>query len=788
MSRKRLANAPLYPVIACGLGLALVAPAAAQTEPSGTPPASSSSQLDDIIVTAQKRSQALNEVGLTITAATADELTQLGITDVGGLAKVTPGLTFTQSQDGTPLFTVRGVGFNDYTLGASPAVSVYVDQVPLAYGSFTQGVNLDIQRVEVLKGPQGILFGQNSTGGAINYIANRPTSSFEAGVAASYGSFETFDGAAYVSGPLTDTLGARLALGFTQSGPWQRSYTRNAELGEQDSVRGRFLLEWTPTESFNVLFSLNGWRDQSDTQAGQFIGPKLQQDASEPGLYDPVETVRRVNAFNAYPTALNNARAADWDIGRDLSRDDDFLQGSISAEWALTPSLTLTSLTAYARFNQNYAVDRDGTTLENAAAESHGHVDSFSQEARLAGDTDRFNWMIGANYATNNIVSADTFFVNDSTNTAILPGGPWIEAATTTITQDIEDIAVFGNLEFALTDRLTLLAGARYTESDNAYTGCMRGAPGHRITFGILSDVLSGTPGPVPTAETCVNLDAASYELIITPHQDRLREDNFSYRFGVNYQPNTDLLLYALTARGYKSGSFPTVPASTTGQLSAVIQETVTAYEAGFKLTALDRRVQFNAAVFHYLYEDKQFRGIVIDPVFNQLEQLRNIPEAEITGAEFELTALPMEGLALRLGATYIDSEVTDFVGLNNDRVFADYSGSALPLSPNWHIIADVSYEWSVSSALSAFVGANVLHNSETNSTLGDPASSRITAFTTLDIRAGLVAPDGRWRAFAWGRNVTDEYYWTNQFVTQDVITRYAAKPATWGVSVVYDF
>ncbi len=784
--KTHLGYAPLYPVIACCLGLASLAAASsasAQTAPQDQP-----STLDEIIVTAQKRSQSQNDVGLSITAASGEELTQLGVQDVGGLAKITPGLTFTQSQDGTPLFTVRGVGFNDYTLGASPAVSVYVDQIPLAYGSFTQGATLDLQRVEVLKGPQGILFGQNSTGGAINYIAHKPTDAFEAGVTASYGTFETFDGSAYVSGPISDTVGARLAVSTTQSGPWQESYTRDAELGDQNILRGRFLVEWKPSDRFNLLFSLNGWRDQSDTQAGQLVGLKLQQDASAPGLYDPVETVRRVNAFRAYPLAPNNARAADWDIGRDLSRDDDFLQGAITAEWELSPSLTLTSLTAVSKFNQNYGVDRDGTTLQNAGADSHGEVESFSQELRLSGDTDRLNWVVGANYASNDVTSADTFYVNDSTNTAILPGGPWIEAATTTITQDITDKAVFGNIEFAVTDKLTILGGTRYTESENNYTGCMRGFPGHRLTFGVLSDVLSGTPGPTPTAETCVNLNPTTYELILTPHEDELKEDNVSYRFGVNYEPNSDILLYALTARGFKSGSFPTVPASTTAQLTAVTQESVTSYEAGAKITALNNTLQFNAAIFHYIYKDKQFRGIVLDPIFNQLEQLRNIPEAEINGAEFEATSRPLDGLTLRLGVTYIDSEVTEFIGLNNDRVFGDYNGSALPFSPKWHAVADVSYEWDLSNGMGAFVGGNILYNSATNSTLGDPASSRITKFTTLDLRAGVNAADGRWKAFVWGRNVTDEYYWTNQFVTQDVITRYSAKPATWGVTLSYDF
>ncbi|MCK9247232.1 MAG: TonB-dependent receptor plug domain-containing protein, partial [Anaerolineaceae bacterium] len=232
-------------------------------------PCTAFAQLEEIIVTAQKRSQDINDVGMSISAATGQQLANIGVSDVADLVKVTPGLTYTVSQNGTPLFTLRGVGFNDYTPGASPAVSVYVDEVPLAYGAFTKGVTLDLERVEVLKGPQGILFGQNSTGGAINYIAAKPSQDFEAGVKGSYGRFNRVEYEGFLSGGLSDTLSGRVALSGTNSDDWQRSTTSNQELGEEQVFRGRAQLLWEPTETATVLLGLNGWTDKSDTQAGQ---------------------------------------------------------------------------------------------------------------------------------------------------------------------------------------------------------------------------------------------------------------------------------------------------------------------------------------------------------------------------------------------------------------------------------------------------------------------------------------------------------------------------------------
>jgi iron complex outermembrane receptor protein len=176
----------------------------------------------------------------------------------------------------------------------------------------------------------------------------------------------------------------------------------------------------------------------------------------------------------------------------------------------------------------------------------------------------------------------------------------------------------------------------------------MIGDIGMQTTFAILSDVLSGSPGAPVGPDSCLNMDATTFETIRTPYQDSLEEDNFSWRLGVNYQPSDDLLVYGLTSKGYKSGSFPAIPASTTAQFTPVTQESVTAFELGTKWTALDRMLQLNAAIFFYQYDDKQVRGLVIDPVFNQLDQLVNVPKSEIRGAELELTARPTDGLTLR--------------------------------------------------------------------------------------------------------------------------------------------
>ena len=758
--------------------------------------------LEEVVVTAQKRSQSINDVGMSVSAASGDQVQALGISDVSGLVKVTPGLTFTLSQNGTPLYTLRGVGFNDYTLGASPAVSVYVDEVPLAYSAFTKGATLDLERVEVLKGPQGLLFGQNSTGGAINYIAAKPTYDLEAGIWGSYGSFNTLETEAFVSGGLTDVLAARFAIATVNADEWQESEIDGAELGAQESVRMRGQLLFEPTDSASFLLGVNGWTDKSDTQAGQFIQTALQ--VSDPALAllaDIPETQRRIDAFNALTPTSEDAEAAEWDQGRDLSRDDSFYQVTLRADIDLTDSMTLTSITSYSEYEEDYAMDRDATRLINAGIDTTGSVDTINQELRLSGSTDSMEWLLGANYASNDVTSNDTIMTDDSTNTATLPGGPWIGAATTQVTQDIVDFGVFANMEYSLTDTLTALVGARYSESENDYTACMVGLDqGIRVTFPFFSDFLNGrVPGTTVADEnTCLTMDE-NFELGAV-YEDTLDEDNVSWRIGLNWDATDDLLVYGLISEGYKTGSFPSLPASSTSQFAPVGQESVLAYELGFKLSVPDQAIQFNGAAFYYEYEDKQVRGIVKDPIFNQLDRLVNIPESTIHGAELELVWSPIEGLLTRLSGTYVKSEVDEWYsfvngltmevepGINGTRVQGDFSGSDLPFTPERQFVADVEYRTAITDALEVFVGGNVLYNSEANSTFGDPEATRIDAFTTLDLRAGIESFDGTWMVTVWGRNVTDEYYWNSQFLTQDVVSRFAAKPATYGVSFGYNF
>ena len=224
--------------------------------------------IEEIVVTAQKREQGINDIGITVNAFTGAQLREFGFTRAEDIALLTPGLTVNETAaTGVPLYTIRGVGFQDYSTAASSTVGLYYDGVAMPYTVMTRGLMFDIERVEVLKGPQGDLYGRNTTAGQINFISVMPTDDFQAGINVGYGSFQTADIEGFVSGPFSDTVRGRFALRSVQSGEgWQKSLTRDDELGEIDVTAMRALLEMDLGDSATLLLKAHYVDDQSDNQ------------------------------------------------------------------------------------------------------------------------------------------------------------------------------------------------------------------------------------------------------------------------------------------------------------------------------------------------------------------------------------------------------------------------------------------------------------------------------------------------------------------------------------------
>ena len=355
--------------------------------------------------------------------------------------------------------------------------------------------------------------------------------------------------------------------------------------------------------------------------------------------------------------------------------------------------------------------------------------------------------------------------------------------------------------------------GGRYTKSRNRADMCSKGNGDGLVStlFNIIGG-LSGNPFTPIGVDGCYVLNAQGVP------GDRflqtLSEDNFSWRAGIDYKPSDDALIYANVSRGYKGGSFPTLASADYKAYFPVTQESVLSYETGFKLSMADRKVQLNGAVFYYDYSDKQIRGKVVDPIFDVLDTLINVPKSRVMGAEAELTVRPAQGLTLGASVTHLDSKVLSdggnrFTGptaygnsctVGGNPGPCDFTGSELPFTPKWSYTLNFDYRRDVGDG-SVILGADLRGQSSSVSTLNgrsiefrNLANDRhapgigkpfeIPSYAVVDARLGYEFGDRKYKVMVWGKNIFNKYYVTNAAHYLDATVRFAGQPATYGITL----
>jgi iron complex outermembrane receptor protein len=750
---------------ACGLGGTLAIGAFA------VQPAFADDQggIETVVVTAEKTAENINDVGMSINAISGDDLLANGVTDPSALSKVTPGFVYARSAYGQPVYTMRGIGFYDTAFNASPGVSVYMDEAPLPYSAMTTGIMFDLQRIEVLKGPQGTLFGENSTGGALNLIAAKPTDAFASGLDLTYQQYGEVMAQGFVSGPLSDTVKARVAVSTDEGGAWQKSFTRNASTGATRRTAERLLLDWQPASNFTLSLNANGWQDNSDSQAGQFLA-----------VTSAHPRAALLSAVTVYPVPPTNAREADWDPSPPFDQHNDFYQLSVRGEYRIDDSTTLTSISTYEYLKENSVVDTDGTYLHVFDVYNGGHIRTFAQELRLAGQSESLRWLLGGNYETDMIYE----YGNPTTDTAY-GTFPFPKAVTGTY-EHVGTGAFFGNANYDLTDAITLQGGIRYTITRIHNRGCTLD-PGTGQLASVFESLAAshGVTVTIPDGG-CATLDAVTFQPGWV--RGRLDQDNVSWRTGVNWKVADNSLLYANVSRGYKAGDFSPAGAIYSATLAPATQETVLAYEVGTKLALADNRLQLNGALFYYDYGNKQFRGKQPSPVIGSQNALLNIPKSRIEGAEFGATWMPLDHLRLNAGASYTASRIEGaFFNYTVLGAYTNLGGEALPQTPKWQETADAEYDFEISDGLGAYIGAHMNSQSSSNSALGNLALFKVNGYTNVDLRLGVTTDDGHWGGSVFVDNVGNTYSWN--FVNlsgSDAVSRLANRPRIWGIKLDY--
>ena len=704
--------------------------------------------VQDIVVTAQRREQASQDIGLALSVIGGESLDEKGISVINDVENVVPNMEVdSQFGSGQPQFRIRGIGAREYSSNNASTVGIYVDEVAHPYTITTQGAMFDISRLEVLRGPQGTLYGRNTTGGAVNIITNAPTADTRAGFSAEYGSYDRHKVEGYLSGQIAPNLLGRLAAVTEQGGAWQYHRDTRQKLGEKDKTAVRGRLTWDASQDVTVDLAATYQIDKSDGLGFRLTAPYRVFDGS---VTYPADTAWRITGWELSPEmAAVSGRALGSKPGRDNEGLD--LNARIRADlgWA-----QLNSITAYQSFERLEYNDWDGTRFNESDVYFYNDIDAFSQELRLSSNDDgRLNWMVGGYYADES--NDGGFYTQFRGADRTLINTPYEQA--------VEAFGVFTHNSYQLTDRLNLIAGLRYENETRSLT-----------TSGTRR--LSAPVGPETTYDTDLS--------------------EVSGRVGAEYDLAENAMLYASIARGVKSGGFTTYNATSATPFKP---EIVIAYEAGIKSDLLDNRLRLNGAVFFYDYKDQQVQGLEYDREAGRLGKITNVPKSEIYGGEIELLWVPIDGLTISQNFGYKKGKYTEYFAIDGAKTDAanpvdgpwdviitnDRSGEPLQF-PKFNYGGSIAYDWQMA-------GFNL--RAETNYNQRDAiynasSSSVLPGYWLWNANLSMGPSGANWRVGLWARNLFNTYYeeTRNGFNGSARPTTSPTQGRTVGISLKMDF
>lgn len=676
-----------------GMALLQAQNAAAQEQPP-------TAEVAEIIVTAQKRETVLQRTPETITALDGESLAETGAVGLGDLTATVPSLTFTSNFGISQIF-IRGIGNNFYSPGGDPGVAFYNDG---AYVSDQEATNIaffDVARIEVLRGPQGALYGRNATGGAINVISAAPENAFSAHLGVVAGDYGRLESEGFVTGPLGQATSARLSYqlrrldGFTDN----ELAGRPGAPDKFDDLRSEAVRLQTRTEFANgaELRLIGAFYNQDDN------GP------AEKVLPDPFPQPAEL-LFGVRPSG--DERSLKSELGFNTRE-----VGSVVAQLDLPVAANLfTAVLGYRDSRRAIAYDQDGTEANQSTTTIRTESEDFGADLRLASNSDgRFSWLVGANYVDFR-QSRVTEVFDQIPLGFIAPGAPLNVPFPVNFSAGGEvrtrSAAVYGDARFELSERLTVSAGLRYTDDTKS---------------------------------------AEEFVIFVAP-QTASPERSWSAvsgKIGLDYQATEDLLIYGSVARGFKSGAI------NLGALTPPVEpETVNNLEVGLKARLWNRRGQFSAAAFTSDYQDLQVLQI---GALSQI--LSNAAAATISGVEFEGQLKPTPALTLSGNFSYNDASYDEFVTEDVRRGLAvvDVSGNQLPLVSKSQAAVGAEYAFNIGSSLAGSLRADYVWRDRFFFTEFNTADAQQDAYGTLNVSGSLSPAQGRWRVRAFVRNLTDE-------------------------------
>lgn len=677
--------------------------------------------LEEIIVTAQRRSERLQDVPVTVTAFSAEEIAQARLRQLDDISSRTPGLNFDAFPTSQPRVAIRGIGSSDRGAAGDPSSAVFLDEIYLGRPAAVAFDAFDVSRIEVLKGPQGTLYGRNVVGGAINVVSNRPDlSGTDAAIEATVGNYERLEAAGFVNLPMGEKWAARA------SGAWRThdGYVKNSFTGgrveDQDTRSGRFQIYGEPSETVRVLLGVDGTRDRAD-------GPA--QHVLDLDMTDPRRALWTVNRDRKV-TAGSDEGYQD--------RDTWGVRGQI--DWDLSFA-TVTYLGSYRDLDYHVAYDFDGghppANRLNISGGNDEDSNFSSHELRLNSLPDSpIQWVAGLYNFNNETDRLDTLVIDQ--------GRPATEIYTQAA--KLNSYAAFGDVTVPLNEQFSIIGGLRYSKDEKDY----------RVSN---------------TAGTAVLRGTGRFDVSTSDNYDA-----WTWRGGAQYKLDRDHQLYAMVSRGFKSGGFQDTPSSAADAADGFEPEFATQYEVGQKSSFLNGRLIWNNTLFVMKYTDLQTKRTL--PNLSIVTE--NAGKATIKGYETQLNWSPFAGARLSASYGYTDATFDEFA----PEPGVDYAGNRISRTPKHKIVLSPSYEAALGDGASLLFATDYRYESMIFDDNSNDGPERRDPTHFVDARIVFTPAAGQWTLSLWGKNLTQEVTRTHQTVFLGANFGSYNPPRTFGATV----
>lgn len=761
--------------------------------------------LGNITVTAQSRTQEVQSVPIPVQIVTAKQVDTLEATDLSKMDIFIPGLVIDASQPTQPTYEMRGISTSNFGIGTESAVGVYVDGVYAARSGGSLLAFNDISRIEVLKGPQGTLFGRNAAAGAISIVTNEPTDKFEGDARIRFGNEGERYADALVNIPINKDMALRISVLDNQSDGWIKDAANGQHYGKNDDWGSRMVYRWNVTDNTRVLLSWDHERLNQPPSPAIGLIP-LSSDTNQRAPFPP-DPSTYLNPLHAplYNDAIGAAETRTFN-GVTLKVDHSFPWGELEAT------------TAWRGFDTFNRGDYDGTDhvvtyLDTTNIE---HNNSWYQEFKLSGNNNLMDWVSGVSYyqeqarqtsQTNiNTNSLDTLAQNvlgvgtplaDISNALAslglpftLLGDPWHEAISND--GNFKSYAAFGDVIWHINDQFDVTTGLRYTRDEKEFSwyNMPRSAPAFDATIAGLTGlgIIQMLPPDAQAALAAFSNNVIFTSAVGVPVYASNTWNNWSPRVVASYKFTPDVMGYVSITKGYKAGGYNSVQVGSTFQ-----PEKVTNYEAGIKSLFPEANLLLNASVYYYRYNNMQ--SLALDPnspATGLPIYVVNSSNQEAKGVDFEAQWQPVKDLRLGLVGAYIDSTyrnatAPDGTDLTGQPTGAPFFSGAASVSYTWHDIANGNLEFNLSQAYRGRTRCNADSQEQGECTIS-PNFQIGTSEQRTDARLGWQAAGDRWGVALYGNNLFNKRYviGVNNISTSVFGTPFATvtPPRTWGVEL----